>query len=200
MKLKIWELSLVTALTVAMLFGAVTAKGQQELADKVVRLHVVANSDSDEDQALKLKVRDAVLEDMDTLLESVDDRAEAVALIEANLDKIAKTAGAEIAENGKSYSVTARIAKEEFPTREYDTFSLPAGVYTSLRVTIGEAEGRNWWCVVFPPLCKTSAMEDLSEEAGLTKGEVSFITGEAEGYEVRFKTLEILKAIRAWFK
>ncbi|MBR7081706.1 MAG: stage II sporulation protein R [Oscillospiraceae bacterium] len=200
MKLKIWELSLITALVVTMLFCCVTQGSQAELSEKLVRLHVVANSDSDEDQALKLKVRDAVLSEVEPIIMGASDREGAVSLLAENMDAVARAAGEAVLENGKNYRVKATIAQENFPTRRYDTFSLPAGSYTSLRVVIGGGEGRNWWCVAFPPLCKSAAVEDKSEEYGLTEGEVDLITGETGEYKLSFKTLEILQAIREWFK
>lgn len=200
MKTRIMSLSLATAIVVTLLFGAVTVQSQRNIAEKVVRLHVVANSDTDEDQALKLKVRDAVLGELDTLLDGIESRAAAKILITENLDKIAEVAAKEIKANGERYPVKAALIKEEFPTREYDTFSLPAGVYTSLRVSIGEAEGKNWWCVVFPPLCKAAALEDISDEAGLTKGEVYLISGEKDSIEIRFKVLEFFKTVRSRLK
>ena len=200
MKTRIMSLSLATAIIVSLLFGAVTAQSQRNISDKVVRLHVVANSDSDEDQALKLKVRDAVIENLDLLLDGAESRETAKMIIEENLDNIAEAAGEEIESNGETYPVKAALVKEEFPTRNYDTFSLPAGVYTSLKVSIGQAEGKNWWCVVFPPLCKAAALEDISEEAGLTKGEVYLISGEKDSIEIRFKVLEIFRTIRSRMK
>ena len=117
---------------------------QQALADKLVRLHVVANSDTEEDQALKLKVRDAVLTVVDGL-----NRDE----LQSNLPMIRNAARDCLRGQGSNYSVEVTLQKERFPTRAYESFSLPAGVYTALRVTIGEGGGRNWWCVAFPSIC-----------------------------------------------
>lgn len=200
MKLKIWELSLITALVVTMLFCCVTQGSQAELSEKLVRLHVVANSDSDEDQALKLKVRDAVLSEVEPIIMGASDREGAVSLLAENMDAVARAAGEAVLENGKNYRVKATIAQENFPTRRYDTFSLPAGTYTSLRVSIGGGEGHNWWCVAFPPLCKSAAAVDESDGLGLTTDDISLITGENDGYRLSFKTLEILQTIRDWFK
>lgn len=141
MKLKIWEMSLITALVVTMLLCCVAQNSQNELADRLVRLHVVANSDTDEDQALKLKVRDAVLAEVEEVIDGAENRNDAAAAITANMDRIADAACAAVAADGKTYAVRASLAREFFPTREYDTFSLPAGNYTSLRVTIGSGEG-----------------------------------------------------------
>jgi len=200
MKFKIWELSLITALVVTMLLCCVTQGSQNALADKLVRLHVVANSDSEEDQALKLKVRDAVIAEAEKALSGATSREEAIFSLASNMDSIVKAAGEVVLREGKDYTVTASIANETFPTREYDTFSLPAGDYTSLRVSIGSGEGQNWWCVAFPPLCKSTAIVDRSADIGLTDGEIALITGETGGYRLSFKTLELIQIIRGWFR
>ena len=176
MKLKKWELALIIALAITFLCGAALSKEQTGLSDKLIRLHVVANSDSDADQALKLKVRDRILTDIGSLLKGVTDRDEAVKLINANMDKITADSKAVEREQGYSYNVTATIAVEDFPTREYDTFSLPAGKYTALRVVIGTGEGHNWWCVIFPPLCMTAATNDAETMKTLTSDQIKLIT------------------------
>lgn len=94
------------------------------------------------------------------------------------------------------------MAKELFPTREYETFSLPAGTYTALRVTIGEGEGHNWWCVVFPSICMSASMdefEEAAETAGLTEGEIKLITEESDGYVLKFKSIELLEKLKGMF-
>ena len=104
--------------------------------------------------------------------------------------------------NGNGEAVTVSLKKELFPTRDYDTFSLPSGVYTALRVNIGQAQGHNWWCVVFPNLCMTASMEELEDAAsvaGLSDGEVRLITEESEGYVLKFKSIEILQSIKNYF-
>ena len=131
---------------------------QQRLSAKLIRLHVVANSDSAHDQAVKLEVRDAVSAAAKALLDGAEDPRAALA---GRLDAVADAAAARLRELGEDLPVTVRLGKERFPTREYDTFSLPAGVYESLRVTIGAGKGHNWWCVVFPSLCLTSSMDEL---------------------------------------
>ncbi len=127
MKLKKWELALILALGITFLCGATLSREQEALSDKLIRLHVVANSDSEADQALKLKVRDRILEDVGSLLGGVTERDKAVKLIDENLDAIIRDAKEVIISEGYAYDVSASITVEEFPTREYDTFSLPAG-------------------------------------------------------------------------
>ena len=150
------EIALMLAAALILTSGAVALHTQSELADKVVRLHVLANSDSEEDQALKLKVRDAVLARAAEVLEGTESREEACRRLTDILPELEKTAKAVISANGYDYGVRAELAETAFPTKDYDGFSLPAGEYLALRVLIGEAAGQNWWCVVYPPLCFVS--------------------------------------------
>lgn len=124
-----------------------------DIANSVFRLHVIANSDSKEDQDLKYKVRDNLLEYMNTICGNCKTKDEAIALVEANKEEFKKIAENTIKEEGYSYSVNINIGNFEFPTKNYGDISLPAGYYDALRVEIGEAKGQNWWCVMFPPLC-----------------------------------------------
>ena len=174
----------------------------EELAADVLRLHVLANSDSEEDQALKLKVRDAVLEEADLLLDGVSDRAEAEEILSGQLYELALAGAETVAAEGYAYSVTVSLEEMWFPTREYADFALPAGDYTALRVVIGEGGGQNWWCVVFPPLCLgavSEQVEDTAAMAGLSQDEVALITGEDGGYVVKFKLLELWDEVKGWF-
>jgi stage II sporulation protein R len=198
MKLKKWELALIFALALTFLCGAALAKEQEDLSCKLIRLHVVANSDSAGDQALKLQVRDAILGKLTKLLDGVSDRDEAVRIIEDKIDTVIDESKRIIGASGCSYDVTAKIAVEEFPTRAYDTFSLPAGRYTSLRVVIGDGEGRNWWCVLFPPLCMTSATDDKETFKQLTDEQIKLITSDEPTYVIKFKSIELLNKIKAW--
>ena len=191
------ELTLMIVAALALTSGAVALHTQSQLAEKVVRLHVLANSDSEEDQALKLKVRDAVLERATETLRGADDQAEARRRLTAILPELEETARVVITANGYDYGVRAELAETSFPTKEYDGFALPSGGYLALRVVIGAGEGRNWWCVVYPPLC-TAAASDLSRTAlgaGLTEDDLSLITGDGDGYVLRFRSLELLSLI-----
>lgn len=176
---------------------------QSQLADKMIRLHVVANSDTDEDQAFKLQVRDVVLQEVSQILEQAQaEQINPKDAIGGNLDRIYEAAQDFVESNGNGEAVTVSLKKELFPTRDYDTFSLPSGVYTALRVNIGQAQGHNWWCVVFPNLCMTASMEELEDAAsvaGLSDGEVRLITEESEGYVLKFKSIEILQSIKNYF-
>ena len=152
-RLKCIEIALLIGLAVFLISGGLALRTQTRLADRVVRLHVLANSDGEEDQALKLLVRDRVLAQATELLTQAKDRTEAETLLREELPELEALAVRELRANGCAYPVTAELTDTEFPTREYDGFTLPAGEYLALRVVIGEGAGRNWWCVVFPPLC-----------------------------------------------
>jgi stage II sporulation protein R len=201
MKFKIWETALIAALAVTFFAGSALASQQQELSGKLIRLHVVANSDSAEDQTAKLAARDGVLSELDALLDGVSDREDASRLISQNMSTIESAAHRAA---GGEYSVRAELKPEYFPTREYETFSLPAGRYMSLRVVLGDGDGRNWWCVVFPPLCESAAGATVAGAtvAGerssplLTDEEIALISESSVGVTVKFKAMEILGRIR----
>ena len=190
--LKFFEIALLIGLAVFLTSGALALRTQDELADKVVRLHVLANSDSGEDQALKLQVRDVVLERATAILEQSADRREAESCLRGQLLELERIAAEKIAAEGYDYPVTVNLENTDFPTKEYDGFTLPAGEYLALRVIIGEGKGQNWWCVVFPPLC-TAASADVPASAlavGFSEEEVSLITEENQGYVLKFKAVE----------
>ncbi len=188
----------------AALWGVRLDGEQAALADKVVRLHVLANSDTQEDQALKLAVRDTVLAAADGVVPPGAELEEAEQALTQALPAIADAGARVVGEQGYSYPVTASLEHDVwFPTKEYTDFAFPAGEYTALRVTIGEGGGRNWWCVVFPPLCLGSVTENTAEtalEGGLEDREVSLITGEDEGYVVKFKAMELLEEFQGWLE
>ena len=167
-KLKRWELALMFGVLVAVIAGSWLGREQQELADHVIRLHVIANSDSREDQALKLAVRDRILEQAETLYPENATLSQAQAALEGHLNTLAAAGRAVVEEQGWDYPVSASLEECWFPTKEYDGFALPAGNYTALRVIIGEGKGQNWWCVAFPPLCLGAASETVDQalEAG----------------------------------
>ena len=196
---RVLELALGLGLAAALIWGNVSLHRQQALADRVVRLHILANSDSDEDQALKLQVRDRVLDRAAEILTESADRAAAERALRAALPELESLAADEIARRGYDYPVTAELADTAFPTREYDGFALPAGRYLALRLVIGAGEGHNWWCVVFPPLC-TAVSSDLAQTAmaaGLTEDDVQLITESDNGYVLKFKSIELWESLRA---
>ena len=130
---------------------------QQGIADEVIRLHVLANSDEDYDQQLKIKVKDGIVKMLENELHNSMTKDETRIVLLKNLDKIEKRAEEIIKENGYDYSVNAKICFDDFPTKEYADVTLPAGEYEALKIEIGEAKGKNWWCVMFPPLCFVDA-------------------------------------------
>ena len=199
-KLRLWEAALFLAFGLTLTAGVWSSASAGALAGQVLRLHVVANSDTQEDQVLKLQVRDAVLEQADLLLEDVTDRGEAEAVLSQQLQALAEAGAAVVAGAGYDYPVTVSLEDCWFPTKVYDGFSLPAGTYRALRIVIGEGGGQNWWCVVFPPLCLASVTEEVAStaaQAGLSEDQVSLITGRDGGYVVKFKLMEWDSLIQA---
>jgi len=163
------------------------------VSDGIVRLHILAASDDGEEQALKLKVRDAILEEYTDELAALSDVDEAKAYFFENLSEIEALAAGVVAENGSSHSVTVDFCREYYPTRAYDGFDLPAGEYTSLRILIGSGEGKNWFCMVYPPLCTASSESDEALlAAGFSESQVRLLTENEEGYTLRFKVVEAL--------
>ena len=194
-RLKKWELALLLGVLCALVMGAGLSREQEQLAQSVIRLHVIANSDSQADQALKLRVRDRVLEQAQELYPEGATLDQARAILEDNLNLLAAAGRAAVEEEGADYPVTAQITQCWFPTKEYEDFALPAGEYTALRVVIGQGEGQNWWCVAFPPLCLGAASQsvDQAAQAGLfTQEQAGLITRENGGYVLKFKGMELL--------
>ena len=180
-----------------LVFTALWAQaGQTDLAEKVLRLHVVANSDSPADQALKLRVRDRVLETARPLLAGADSAAEAEAVLAQNLPALTEAARREIAARGRTDPVTVTLEDAWFPTRTYGAAALPAGTYRALRVVIGAGEGHNWWCVVFPTLCLPAVSEASLQTAGLSEEDIALVTEGSPHYVFRFKTIEWWEQVR----
>ncbi len=185
-------------LAAGLLFTAESWLLQHSIADKTLRLHVVANSDSPEDQALKLQVRDLVLEQIGEMTGSCDSVQEAEEQVTRQLPQLQQRIEAFLDSRGVEGPVRITLCRERFDTRVYDSFSLPAGQYRSLRVSIGEAKGKNWWCVVFPSLCSAATGDGVAQCArwkGYEEEECQIITGGEEEYVLRFKILEWLNNI-----
>lgn len=161
----------------------------------LIRLHVIANSDSDEDQALKYKVKDEIVKKLADRFASAENIAESREILLANLPEIEKIARETIISSGNNFSVAAQYGRFNFPTKYYGNFSLPAGEYESVRVVIGKGQGANWWCVLFPPLCFVETEEDNGQEAKIKNGyPVNTPERFKEGnIRVRFKIVEWLK-------
>ena len=187
-------LMIVSALTVTVC--AALQVQQQRMSEKIIRLHVVANSDSGADQAIKLHVRDAVLAAARQALQGVGDPQQAIAQA---LPQLEAAANAALAAQGSHDTASVSFRRELFPTRDYDTFSLPSGVYRSLRVTIGAGGGHNWWCVIFPSLCVPATADGFvqaAEAGGFTRAEIGLMTQADEGYVLKFRSLELLQALK----
>lgn len=177
------------------LLAACWAQGRQRaLADGLIRLHVIAADDSESEQALKLRVRDAVLAFLEPRLDGAADAADAAETVRASLEEI--RLAAESASEGRSVAVT--LGQERYPLRQYEGFALPAGRYCSLRVTLGAGEGHNWWCVVFPPLCLRSAA-DSAVRSVMNVDDLHLIEQD-DGYEIRFRVLELWGELQQWLE
>lgn len=160
--------------------------------DEVLRLHVIANSDSDADQELKLFVRDAILEETQKILKNVKSREEAEKIISEHSALLENIALETVRKNRFDYSVALELGKEKYPTKNYESCAFPSGEYLSLRIKIGEASGENWWCVLFPPLCLSAATDkDAFTSVGITDSQYQIITEtDNPKYKIRFKLLE----------
>ncbi|MDR1892755.1 MAG: stage II sporulation protein R [Oscillospiraceae bacterium] len=191
-----WQVSLLFGLifTVLMSFFSFYSSVAQ-IRQKVLRLHVLANSDSEEDQALKLKVRDRILVCGEGLFEQAVNVAAAEETARKNLPLFQAAAEDEIARNGYAYSVRIEVAPVWFETRSYDDFTLPAGEYEAIRVLIGEANGKNWWCVMFPAVCVPAASEKGSLSQTLSGDELEVVENQPK-YRFRFKAVEVIEDIK----
>lgn len=175
------------------------ARAQQDgLSGELIRLHVIANSDSPADQSVKLAVRDRVLEVLSPMLEGIEDVSGAKQVLEAALPLLSREASRTLLDRGRLYPAEARLCLETYPTRVYSGFALPAGDYVSLQVVLGEGQGKNWWCVVFPPLCMTS-VEDDEAFSRLTDESAGLIRDETSQYRLRFRVIELYGEIKRAF-
>ena len=198
-RLKTWELALMAGILCALVLTGWLEGTQQQLADGVVRLHVVANSDSPRDQAMKLAVRDRVLARAEALYYQDITRSGALEVLAAHLPELAREGQLAVEAWGADEVVTAQIGRSWFPTKRYEDFSLPAGEYTALRIVIGEGKGQNWWCVAFPPLCMGAATETVEQavQAGrFTAGQAALMTQANAGYVLKFKSMELLGQLK----
>lgn len=169
------------------------------LAENIFRLHILANSDSEEDQTLKLKVRDSILKYMKTLTDDMSDKQAVIELSKQHMQDFQEIAEKVIHENGYDYSVNVEIGNFHFPTKYYGNISLPAGNYDALKVEIGESNGQNWWCSLFPPLCFVSISSGVVDEEGaeylkenLSDEEFEIISSSSSDIEFKFKIIELI--------
>ena len=188
----------ISILGLSLLVGLLPVHGEGEIYDTVVRLHVLANSDSDSDQELKLKVRDEIIKVVSPAVSDCKTQSEAILAINGIMDELESAAERVVYENGFDYDVNITLGEEYYPTKNYESCAFPEGKYVSLKVCIGQAKGQNWWCCLFPPLCLSAASPSTSkqnEEAfisvGLTSDQYKIITeNDTPKYKVRFKILE----------
>ena len=182
------------ALLAAFVWCGTVIADRQRLNEELIRLHVVANSDRVEDQGLKLLVRDAIITSLRQALADVRDTEQAKEYLQENLPKLQELANKTLDAAGSAQQAVVTLCREGFPTRQYNTFSLPAGIYEALRVTIGDGAGKNWWCVVFPSLCvpqTSQGFSDTAAGAGFPDALSGALTGE-EPYQIRFYLLDKL--------
>jgi len=184
-----WEAALLISMCTILCAAAWAQARQSSVTSSLVRLHVIAHSDDEYEQELKLRVRDAVLSSISPALTKASSPEEAQAIISAHLSEIADAALS--ASEGRVIKVT--LGREHYPTRVYEYFTLPAGTYQSLRVIIGEGKGRNWWCIVFPPVC-LDAVSNEKLRSVMSRDDLNLIDG--DGYELRFRIIELWESIR----
>lgn len=196
--MKTIEKAMILSLILSILFSITSFEGQcQSINEKVLRLHILANSDSQSDQDLKLKVRDKILEHSKEYLSSAQNKLEAKNLSLSYLESIKEVAESEIKTIGYNYPVKVELCNMYFNTREYDNITMPAGRYDALRVLIGEGSGHNWWCVMFPPICLGAAKEETHLDSVLNENELDIVENGTE-YEIKFKIVEWFEIVRDW--
>lgn len=170
----------------------------ERISEDVFRLHILANSDEEYDQSLKLKVRDAVLEKGQKVFTDCNSLDEIISACESNIDLFRTTAQNCVNQNGYNYSVNVYVDKEYFNTREYEEITLPSGIYNALKIEIGEAKGHNWWCVMFPAICLSAVSESEMNDI-LDEEEIELINKDNK-YEIRFKIVEIYEKMKSKFQ
>jgi stage II sporulation protein R len=204
--MKKFEVALLFGLVFAILLSCISGYASfssqcNDIRSEVFRLHVLANSDSKDDQALKLKVRDKILSESGKLFGNAKNKGEAEKVATANLDEIRQVAQQEVYDLGYKYEVKAEITNMFFTTKQYADVTMPAGNYDALRITIGVAKGHNWWCVMFPPLCLPAAQGKTKMQDVLNPNQVNIVkSGKQPQYEIRFKIVEWVGDIKNWFK
>lgn len=193
------EASLAISIIVCIVFSVISfANTSAQIRKDVLRLHVIANTDSSVDQNLKIAVRDAILSQGSEIFDGTVTVENAVARITPQIDKLSEIAYEVIKEHGFDYSVKISIDEEYFETRTYENVTLPAGKYLSLIVKIGSGEGKNWWCVMFPPMCVSAADEESTLKTVLNQQEIDLVTKKPK-FEPRFKIIEIYENVKNKF-
>lgn len=198
-KIRKIEISVAIGLVAAIIFSVVSFGADcNKVRNNVVRLHVLADSDCEADQNVKLLVRDALLESGAEIFSGsvdVDDASDALKKERVELIRVAE---AVLRKNGFDYGVTITLEKEYYTTRTYEDYTLPAGEYLSLKVVLGKGKGQNWWCVMFPPLCLPAASSSADIDAVLGSDGAKLIKSKPK-YEMRFKIVEAYETVKSWF-
>lgn len=190
------KISITVGIVVAILFSICSfAKTSEEIRSDVLRLHVIANSDTSVDQNLKLRLRDYILQEGKDIFNGSVNVENAVEKIEPALPELEKSAKAFVNQAGFDYDVKISLSNEYFTTKTYETVTLPAGKYLALRVVIGSGEGHNWWCVMFPPMCVPAADKKDEIENVFSEKEIKLVESKPK-YEPRFKVVEIYEQLK----
>ena len=189
--------SLSMGLVLAVIFSLVPFKAQcEDISNELFRLHILANSDSEEDQELKLMVRNKILEYTNTLYENSNSKSDTINITKKNLSNILSVAQNEVYKRGYNYTVTGEVTKMYFNTRTYGDATIPSGMYDALRIKIGKAEGHNWWCVMYPSFCIGEIIS--LKDTNLTEEEQNLIYDNSE-IKVKFKVVEWFEKIKSFF-
>lgn len=197
--MKLFVKSACVAFVLSVIFSILPFQADcRDISGEVFRLHILANSDSEADQALKLTVRDRLLSFSEGLFRAASDKEEAEALAASHLQAFADLAAQTVRECGYDYPVRAELTKMYFTTRVYDRYTLPSGMYDALRITIGSGEGHNWWCVMYPSLCVSAAAEqDRQAREALSGSQYKLVTEDGTVY--KFKLVEYFEKLCSWF-
>ena len=197
--MKLFSKALCIAFVLTVFYSVIPFEAEcNEISNEVFRIHILANSDSQADQNLKLKVRDEILAYSQTLFESAKSKEEAENIVRENMADIITVAQQKVYDEGYSYKVNAEITNMYFTTRYYEQFTMPSGMYDALRVTIGEGEGKNWWCVMYPSICLSASIES-DEKAKDTFTENQYDIVSSGEYQYCFKVVEVFEKICSFF-
>ncbi len=199
---KVNILRLGTAVFIVVFFVCVVTYAkvvQEDIADKVLRFHVIANSNSEEDQNLKIAVRDRILEETEILFKNSSSAASSAAIARENMDLILSAARDEISKRGYSYEVFATVGEFPFPVKVYNDIMLPSGRYLAVRIVIGEGKGENWWCVMYPPMCSLDGITVKSGKnmlkAAMNDDEYAIISPKTPKAKLRFKLVDMINSV-----
>ena len=196
---KLIKISICLFVLASLLYLRDVWQDKKALQENLIRLHVVANSDLQEDQEIKLKVKDAVVAHLQPVLADFDSKEQAMCYVEDNISSIQKVANEALAELGVEECAVVSLGREAFDTRQYNTFALPTGIYDSLRIQIGEGRGKNWWCVVFPTLCLPATSEGFQDAAVSSGFSKSLGKSLVNGRNFRFYILDCFGKVEKLF-